>query len=189
LEIRVAHSGPIELVEIGLKKFDDGFEFELVFGGEVGELLVGFEGGLGGGFDIGLDGQFELWCAGGGWGSAIGGKVVVENAVNAEGDEEGLVFGREMGKLEGEVRVGFGDTGESGEDAHEGAVHAIAVAHIEQDVGGSGVIDFLFNVGFEGGAGAEVAATVDADIDVRVYLCGGQIVWMIDTFHMHNSRN
>ena len=48
---------------------------------------MGFEGGLGGVLCVGLDGKFEL---GGGVGKrvgGIGGEVVVEHAVDAEGDE------------------------------------------------------------------------------------------------------
>ncbi len=55
-------------------------------------------------------------------------------------------------------------------------------------MGGGGVVDFLFNVGFKGGAGAKVSAAVDAYIDVSVYFCGGQIVWLIDTFQRCFSR-
>ncbi|MAI20461.1 MAG: hypothetical protein CMF28_04445 [Kiritimatiellaceae bacterium] len=71
-----------------------------------------------------------------------------------------------MGELKGELGAIFCDTGEAGEDAHEGAIHALAVAHVEEDVGDRGGVDFLLNVGFEGGTVAEVAASVDADMDV-----------------------
>ena len=73
--------------------------------------------------------------------------MIVEDAVDAQCDEKVLIFFREMGELEGELGSCFDQTGYSGEDAHEGAIHAFAPTHIKINMCESGVFDFcLMNV-------------------------------------------
>ena len=95
--------------------------------------------------------------------------MIVEDAVDAQCDEKVLIFFREMGELESELGLCFDQTGYSGEDAHEGAIHAFAPTHIKINMCESGVFDFLLNERFEGGADSKGATSSETNVDLVVY--------------------
>ena len=102
--------------------------------------------------------------------------MIVEDAVDAQCDEKVLIFFREMGELEGELGSCFDQTGYSGEDTHEGAIHAFAPTHIKINMCESGVFNFLFNERFEAGLIRKEPRPVEADVDLVVYFSCREII-------------
>ena len=137
---------------------------------------MSFKGCFGSYFCVGLYGKFELRFRVGFEIFGVGGKVIVEDAVDAQCDEKVLIFFREMGELEGELGSCFDQTGYSGEDAHEGAIHAFAPTHIKINMCESGVFDFLLNERFEGGADSKGATSSEADVDLVIYFGCREII-------------